>query len=193
MSIYWSTKSIASNNQKEYVVVQHKLRGFNGSFLGVRFREGYGVLLKDSKVFHNLKRNSMLKTQNTMPLLTLKNLKFVCSPKQIEYIYGKDIYYHYVQQLNEFNQEKKIEDKIEEDETHIESGLCQYRLANESFCARNALDYSPSKHCTYHLFKDPLYEELGIVVPRFIAKDEYKRVKNKIIKQLKQLKREKRF
>ena len=71
----WSTKTLGRD--KEFVVIQHKIRDINGMINGVKFRGGYAVVEKDSKTYINLKKLPMLKNAPEYPLTHLSNLIFV--------------------------------------------------------------------------------------------------------------------
>jgi len=188
---YWTTRTRNDTKIVEYVVVQHKLRNVNGNVCGIKFRDGYAVVIKDSKAHHMLKKTSALSLRTPEPLLFLKDLKFVTKTRDIETIFGKDVYVKYTTQLNEFLEEQeeyKIQKEQEEqkiqEEQHVEGELCQFRKSTGALCKNLALDVSPSKYCKLHILKDPKLVDFGVEVPKFIPKKEKQKLRESIIKRL---------
>jgi hypothetical protein len=116
MSIYWSLKKRMTD--KEYVVVRHPLR-FNGNLTvgGIKFCAGCGVVEKDSKAYRDLFKLPMFRKARTLPLDFLKKAGF--KPKEVQLVYGPDIYYHYIKSIG-LNQDltpittKEIEQPFDE-------------------------------------------------------------------------------
>lgn len=92
---YYNSKNV----EREYVVVKHQLR-IDTELLGVRYREGYGVVAKDSKEYYNLKQIKMAVTVE-YPLTKLKTLKCITNPAQVKTIWGVHIYKAYMIELQE--------------------------------------------------------------------------------------------
>jgi hypothetical protein len=96
MSVYWGLKKRMTD--KEYVVIKHPLR-FNGNVTvgGIKFCSGCGVVEKDSKAFRNIFNLPMFKKAKVLPLTFLKKVGF--KPKDVQLIYGPDIYYHFIKDI----------------------------------------------------------------------------------------------
>ena len=96
--MYWSTKSFHGKTDKNYIVVKHPLRFFGNSFIaGLKFCNGYTVVEKDSKPHRDLKKNPMFKKSQEFGLSFLQKAGF--RTRDIELIFGKDIYYHYLEAI----------------------------------------------------------------------------------------------
>lgn len=195
---FWVSKTINKSNldNYKYVLLKHRIRGFNGNVCGVKFRDGYCAIIENSKVHYMLRRTSALTKEEPMPLLFLKELKFINRLDDVKTIYGAEVFFHFMREYEAFRQgklekeaKKETENKLQEEKEHLENLGCHYRLNTGLLCSREAEKYSPSKYCTYHLLLDPKLDELGIKFPSFIARDEKKKVKNSVIRQLKEINR----
>lgn len=186
----WTRKSTDTNRTKNYVVIKHKLRDMNAIIHGVKFRNGYGVVDKNTKRYRELKRLALLKNAQEFPLEFLQKLRFVTRNKDVNLIWGKDIYYHYIKAITEVNAKEEKEQKIKDEEYHIEeSTSCNYRLDNGNLCKRDAIPNSPSKYCIIHIMKDEKLEEVGIERPKgLMSKKEKSRARQIIAKKLQSLK-----
>lgn len=145
---YYNSKNI----EREYVVVKHNLRGINTEILGVRYRDGYGVVAKDSKEYYNLKRISLAVTDE-YPLIFLKTLKCVTTPSQIKTIWGQHVYAAYINQIKEVMAKAAESDSdepimIEE----IQSSQCEQLTAAGAQCKNDAI--SKSCFCKKHIAFD---------------------------------------
>lgn len=182
----WSTKS--SGRDRDYVLLQHPLRGVNYIIKGVKFRESYAVVEKDSKTYNELLKMPLLKTCIEHDLLFLRKLKFITRSGDVRMVYGEDVYRFYIRKLQvELDKEAAVEHKVQE-EVHLAGELCKYRTEANELCKLTALDVSPSGYCQRHILEEPKLAELGIAVPRFIPKKERAEAKEKVIKQLTKLK-----
>jgi hypothetical protein len=67
---FWSTRSLESD--RNYVVMQHTLKGVNYVINGIKFRDSYAVIEKDSKAYHLLKKIPVLRAAKEYPLTHLR-------------------------------------------------------------------------------------------------------------------------
>ncbi len=182
----WTTKS--SGRDRNYIVLQHPLRGVNYFVNGIKFRDGFAVVEKDTKTYKMLKSIPVLRGAKEHPLVFLKKLKFIGSASDIRTVYGSDVYEHYLKQLTAHLEEVKVQEEVIEQqvivEKHIESNKCSHTNASGDLCGVDALENSPSGYCHFHILQDPKLSELGIEVPRFLSKKEKKDLKDKILKKL---------
>jgi len=180
----WTTRSLEKNN--EFIVIKHKLKGINYSLKGIKFRDSYAVIEKNSKLYFELKKMPMLKDMEEFPLLHLRKLKFITRTSDVQMIYGRDVYVKYINALQKAIEVEKVEQKQEEEKQHLEDNTkCKYRSENtDELCAMIALEQSPSGYCTRHILKEPKLKELGIEVPRMIPKKEKAEWKEKVAKKL---------
>jgi len=127
--MYWNTRSGAfyGKTNKIYVVVKHPLRFFGNNYVsGLKFCNGYTVVEKDSKAYRELKKNSMFKKHKEFELAFLQKLGF--RTKDIELIFGKDVFYHYLDAigLDKFLRPvNKIKDTVEEQVLLEPSGIVE--------------------------------------------------------------------
>lgn len=182
----WSTRS--SGRDRDYILLKHPLRGVNYIIKGVKFRESYAVVEKNSKTYNELLKMPLLKSCQEYDLLFLRKLKFITRSADVRMVYGEDVYRFYVQKLQaELEKEAVVEHQVKE-EIHLSSELCKHRTAQDMLCKFPALEVSPSGFCKHHILDDPKLPELGIAVPRFIPKKEKVEAKEKVIRQLEKLK-----
>ena len=133
---YYNSKNV----EREYVVVKHQLRGINTELLGVTYRDGYGVVAKDSKEYYNLKRIKLAVTAE-YPLIFLKTLKCVINAAQVKTIWGKHIYSAYVNQIKgalKIMEETQESILIEE----IPTMQCEQNTAAGAQCKNDAIQNS---------------------------------------------------
>jgi hypothetical protein len=191
----WTTKS--SGRDREYIVIKHTLRGVNYTINGVRFRDSYAVVEKDSKTYKNLKQIPVLKGVQEYPLIFLRKLKFVTRPIDVKNIYGADVYVQYLKELNTAITQEQEKQKIEKEINHVkQEKLCSYRTVlsgGQELCKGQALEESPSGYCSRHILHEPKLQELGIEIPKFIIKKEKGEWRNKVIKELAKAKAEGKF
>jgi hypothetical protein len=135
---YYNSKNI----EREYVVVKHQLR-VDTELLGVRYREGYGVVAKGSKEYCNLKQIRMAITAE-YPLTLLKNLKCVTNSNQVKVIWGAHVYKAFMQALkNESHKVAPIEaiqpiKVLRCDQTTKAGEQCKNTaLSNTCFCKKH--------------------------------------------------------
>lgn len=190
---YWSTQT--SGRAGELVVIKHIVPGINYRVNGVRFRDGFAVVEKGSKQYHELKKVPQLKNAPEYDLLYLGKLRFITRTKDIEYVYGKDVYARYLKALEyskteeyKVEQEKQEKIKVEEEVKHIEDPeRCNYRLDNGELCKHKVFEYSPSGYCNIHMLEDDKLAGLEIQVPRYIPRSEKKQLRLKVMKQLEKM------
>jgi len=143
---YYQSKNV----ERQYIVVKHQLPGIDTTLLGVRYREGYGVVAKDSKEYYNLKQIKMAIVAE-LPLTFLKTLKCVLNDSQVKAIWGSAVYAAYkkeiskaLKQIEETNESVIIEE--------IEKHQCEGTTAAGSQCKNDALE--GSIFCKKHIHFD---------------------------------------
>jgi hypothetical protein len=179
----WTTKSLGK--ERSYVILKHKLADINGNIAGVKFRGGYAVVEKDSKSYKALVSLPLLKGQPEYPLIHLRKLKFITRTADVKIIFGQDVYYHYIKELNlELEAEQKIREETKAEE-HVEIySLCSFVTPKGSMCGNASYPGSPSKHCKLHILKDPLLESVGINIPSRFTKQQKKEFTAKVLSKL---------
>jgi hypothetical protein len=191
----WTTRS--SGKHKEYVLLKHTLKGVNYIVNGVRFRESYAVVEKNSKTYNNLKQLPVLKSAQEYPLIMLRQLKFITRPLDVKTVYGADVYKHYLEQLEPQVEKEKVEEIVKVETAHVEEHkMCSYRTiasGGKDLCKEKALEQSPSGYCMKHIFEEPRLAEFGIEVPKFLTRKEKYPAKEKVAVQLAKAKKEGKF
>lgn len=110
MSIYWNLKR---KTDKNYIVIQHPLKiQRNVSLCGIKFCAGYGVVVENSKEYRDLKKIPMFKKVKELPLSFLKSAGFRL--KDVQLVFGNDIYYHYLDAVGLGKDLKPIEPVVKE-------------------------------------------------------------------------------
>lgn len=145
---YYTSKNV----EREYVVVKHQLRGIDTEVLGVRYREGYGVVAKNSKEYYNLKKIKLCVSAE-YPITALGTLKCVTSPKQIKVIWGSNVYAAYLKALS--READRLEESKEEPSMVIEPVeklQCEGTTASGSQCKNEAIEHSC--FCKKHIMFD---------------------------------------
>lgn len=181
----WTTKS--SGRDRNYIVLKHSLPHINNIIMGVKFRDGFAVVEKNSKIYCQLKRMPLLKNSREFPLEFLNELNFITRSSDVKLIYGVDVYNCYVKAITRSSNEKKILDKKEEERWHLEdSDKCHFRYLHGSnkgqLCRGMRLKESPSKYCLNHLLYDPKLN-IGTTIP--VTKTDRAKLALKIIKNIK--------
>jgi hypothetical protein len=188
----WTT--ISSGRDREYVVLKHTLRGVNHTINGIKFRNSYAVVEKDSKTYRDLKRIPVLKASEEFPLTFLRKLSFITRPLDVKIVYGADVFAQYLKNLEKELSKEAEEKKIEQEIKHIvEHKLCSYKTVKNDLCKDKALEHSPSGYCLRHILEEPRLLEFGIEVPKFIPKKEKWAMKEKVSEELESLKKEGKF
>lgn len=192
----WMTKS--SGRTREYVVLRHTLKGVNHVINGVKFRNGFAVVEKDSKTYRDLKRIPVLRAAKEFPLILLKDLSFITRPSDVKVVFGADVYVEFLKAYEAHNTKEAQESKIQEEIAHVvEHKKCSHRFTSngkaDELCAMDALEQSPSGYCMRHLLQDPRLQEFGIEVPKFIPKKEKQEWREQVSEKLANLKKEGKF
>jgi hypothetical protein len=182
----WSTRTIDSNREKNYVVIKHKLRDINGLIHGVKFRGGYGVIDKNTKRYNEIRKYPFLKNTPEFPIIFLRKLKFVTRTKDVKEIWGQDVYHYYVKALTEVVAEEKVVKVAEEEKVHVQvHNKCSHRTkADGTLCMRDPLPGSPMRYCYKHILEDPIVETLNIKKPGIMTKADKVVYIQKIMKKL---------
>jgi len=112
----WGIK--ASGRDRNYVVIKHGLRGINGQIHNVKFRDSYAVVDKDSKDYFRLRKFPNLSKAKEFPLTYLRSLPFIGRTKDIETVYGKDVYLSYLKAVEAEKEAKEAQDKLNREQTN---------------------------------------------------------------------------
>jgi len=95
--MYYTTKKQGALD-KDYILVKHPLNiGGNYFLMGVKFVNGIAVVERGSKVHKNLLRSPLLKNRKEFGLEWL--VKFGFRTKDVQMVFGKDIYYSYLKAI----------------------------------------------------------------------------------------------
>lgn len=192
----WSTRSL-SIKDRNYVVIRHRLKGVNTAVNGIKFRNGYAVVEKDSKSYYTLRKMSMLHTVEEYPLTHLRKLtSFITRTQDVQQIYGSDVYRRFLEEeerervlLKEKTDRNSSEQKEKQEELHLhDSTLCNFRTHLGDLCKYEPVKNSPSGYCSRHILKDEKLLDYGIEVPKFIPKQDKKRHTSAVINKLAKLK-----
>ncbi len=240
----WTTKS--RPGVRDYIVIKHFLRNVNYKINGVTFRDGYGVVERNSKAHRALRLIPFFKNGKELPLTELRNLKFITKTSDVRSVYGMDVYTHFlaaetalkekqtkdaeeaaiqqaaqeqaereaeIKKLNEVQEAKEqikeslnvdefVEEfmdenedlmddlaKLEEQEKQLLSGIqkCTHRTRTGDLCKHDAFYASPSLYCRLHLLEDPKLADLQIEIPSEMSKEDKKKLRKKVVKQLMKL------
>jgi len=216
----WLTRSL--ERPRNYIVLQHTLKGVNHTVNGIKFRDGYAVVEKDSKVYLNLKKIPVLRASKEYPLTHLKKLPFITRTSDIRTVYGQDVYVKFLEEaeleaarLEQEKEQKRIDElkakadlekqlaeaQIANNETLIEeikSNIpiivkCCYTTQDGTLCKEDAVEHSPSGHCNQHLLEDPRLAQYGFEVPKFMTKDERRAFRSKVKEGMKKAKAQGKF
>lgn len=188
----WTTKS--SGRARTFIVIKHQLKDFNAHIQGVKFRNGYAVVEKDSKIYNTLKKLPLIKNAKEFPLSFLKQLPFITRTSDVKLVYGAEVYEHFIKEFAVKVEEDKVQQKVEIEINHVENKKCAFRtVTTEELCKFDTHEASPTGYCHKHILDDPKLAELGIEVPKFMTKKERKDMKEKVINQLEKAKKEGKF
>lgn len=125
---YWTTRS--TNKNTNYIVIRHALRGINGKINGIIFRNSYGVVEKDSKAYKMLKRIPQLRNADEKPITFLNKLSFITRSRDIEKVYGKDVYTKYLLAVKQEAEQAKLAKEAQE-EKELQERAEQIKLKQE--------------------------------------------------------------
>lgn len=109
----WSTRSLESD--KNYVVMQHSLRGVNYVINGVKFRDSYAVVEKNSKTYYMLKKVPVLRAAKEYPLTHLTKLPFITRTMDIKSVYGQDVYRRFLEEVEKDKVSQEIAKEKEQE------------------------------------------------------------------------------
>jgi len=110
----WGTRP--SGRDRNYVVIKHGLRGINSQIHNVKFREGYAVVDKNSKTYFQLKKFPNLRNAKEFPLTYLRSLPFITRSRDIEMVYGKDVFLSYLEAVSKDKTDKEAKDKLDREQ-----------------------------------------------------------------------------
>jgi len=166
-----------TNKQREFIVVKHKLPKIETVVMGIRYREGYAVVEKNSKTYKSLKTIKMAIIQE-LPITYLETLGCVVNDKQIQYIWGKEVYNYFLS--------KKLNTKSNEPQVLKEANdklpFCEHTKEDDTKCRNKALKVSD--YCRAHILNDERLAEDFAKMPRIMAKPDRKKYIDKLIKKL---------
>lgn len=178
---FWLNKS--TGIERDYIVLKHTVPGVNYIIHGIKFRDSYAVVERDSKVHKQLKLMPMLKQAKELPLIYLRKLSFITKAMDVLTVFGKDVYSHYLVVLDETIAQEKQDRIVQQQEEHVSEGGCTFVLDKTNrYCGKESLECSPSQYCTYHLLEDPILPELGLISKKFMTKQEKKDWRDKVVK-----------
>lgn len=184
---YYTTKS--SNVERDYVVIRHGFRGMNSTIMGIRFRDGWAVVEKGSKIYFRLKKLPMLKNIQERPLSFLRELPFINRAADIKLIFGADIYAKYTKLITKVEAEEVQEAIQVKEKLHMEDDTnCSYRLENENLCRHSVQNPKVSSYCPLHILKDPRLEELNFVIPLAMNTKDRKKLRKRAFNKLEGIK-----
>lgn len=172
---------------KNYIVIKHALRDTNGLIGGVMFRGGYGIVEKDSKLHNQIKKLPLIKGQPELPLIALRDINFIIRTRDVELIYGKDIYREYRRILEEtVEKERQVVKEEEIAERVADTSLCKFATkTSDGFCDLKAMAKSPAGYCKKHILHDPEIEAIAkINIPKMMTKQEKRELKERILAKL---------
>lgn len=112
MSI-WTTKSLESD--RNYIVFQHTLKGVNYVINGIKFRDSYAVVEKNSKTYYMLKKVPVLRAAKEYPLTHLRKLPFVTRTQDVKIIYGQDVYRRYLEEMEKERESQALEQQKQQE------------------------------------------------------------------------------
>jgi hypothetical protein len=191
----WTTKSL--DRSREYIVLKHTIPGINYVVKGIKFRGGYAVIEKDSKIYNELKKIPVLKKSVEYPITHLQKLPFITRSLDIQTVYGRDVFLKYSEELEKLSRVLRAQEEEEKAVEHLSNPLlCKCESGpdgKDKFCNKEALEASPSEYCIFHVLRDPKLSELGIEVPRFMTKQERKEFRVEVIDLLTKMKKEGKF
>ena len=171
MSRYYGVKL---KDNTEFVVVKHSLRGFEGELNGIKYREGYAVVVKNSKSYRDLKKFKPTPVQSEFDILKLEDLKCVINTRQIQYIWGRAVYDFYLSRKFKADNPTDIRVQLEKRES------CKAKTKSGTDCKNKTLE--GSEYCKSHIQFDPRIKEdcekMGIMPVK-----EKKKVINKLIEE----------
>lgn len=151
---------VAQQTPRNYVVIKHGIPNVNSFVMGVRFRSGWAVVEKDSKIHHQLKKLPMLKSSVEHPITFLRSLPFITKPADVKMIYGADVFAKFVEAEMAAREAEALAKEISDEEAHVQNtDICQFRSeASGKLCKNHVQDHTVSTYCSTHILKDPNLE-----------------------------------
>ncbi len=110
----WGVRS--SGRDRNYVVMKHSLRGIDGQIHNIKFRDGFAVVDKNSKAYRQLKSFPNLRNAKEFPLTFLRSLPFITRTRDIEMVYGRDVYLSYLDAVDKEKADKEAQDKLQREQ-----------------------------------------------------------------------------
>jgi len=166
-----------SDQAREFIVVKHKLPKIETTVMGVRYREGYAVVEKNSKVYKSLKTMKMAITKE-FPITYLDTLGCVVNSRQIQYIWGKEIYNYFLTQ--KLNTESKEPQALKEAREKIP--YCEFTKPDGNQCKSKSLKVSD--YCKAHLKADERLAEDFANMPKYMEKADRKKYIDNLVQKL---------
>ena len=158
--------------------------------MGVRFRNGWAVVERGSKIYHRLRMLPMLKSPKEQPLSFLKQLPFITRSMDVKLIYGADVYAKYV--TLDLKEQKLAEETkiVEEEKAHLDSETnCKFRLDTGSFCKHEVRNPEITSYCPTHITKDPRLAQTTFRMPVASSTKEKRKLRKTAFNKLKELKK----
>ncbi len=106
----WSTKSF--DRDRDYIVIQHTLKGVNYVVNGVKFRDSYAVVERGSKTYHFLKKVPVLRAAKEYPLTHLSKLKFISRTSDVKVVFGQDVYKSFLSAIAQELDAKEAQEEL---------------------------------------------------------------------------------
>lgn len=173
---------------RDYVVIKHGIPNVNSLVMGVKFRNSWAVVEKDSKIYHRLKMLPMLRNPQEQPLSFLKNLPFITRPMDVKLIYGADVYAKYIDCIVRKEAAAEEEQKELELKQHLEDpNSCKHIKDDGEYCKQYNHSPEVSSYCATHLLSDPRLQEIDFRLPVAMDSKERKRIRKMAFNKLKKL------
>lgn len=109
----WTTKSLESD--KDYIVMQHTLKGVNYVISGVKFRDSYAVVEKNSKTYYMLKKVPVLRGSKEYPLTHLTKLPFITRTSDVKTVFGQDVYRRFMEEIQKESKQQELAKQQEQE------------------------------------------------------------------------------
>lgn len=168
----WTTKAL--DRSRTYVLIKHKLNDMNGNIHGVKFRAGWAVVEKDSKIYFTLKKLPMIQGGEDYPITLLSKLKFITRTKDILTIFGVDVYNAYMKAMKPIWAE---EEKVE----HVEVlKRCTHSDSRGKLCYNKAHQDSELGLCALHQHEKDHPPKKVERITREMAKEKKIELRNKL-------------
>jgi len=147
---------------RDYVVVKHQVSGINTEINGITYREGYGVVLRNSKEYTQLK-HIRLAIASEHPIELLGKLKCVIRPSEIKNIWGNNVYSAYLMAVKA-DSERTV--PLQDVEKRV---YCSHVKEDGTVCKRYRLDKLTT--CRFHVLHDPKLSKYLEDMPTLPKKD----------------------